>query len=78
MQPLYLVYKPPEMLPTTTLNPTVMVTATGKAKRDAVPESAQTLPKNTLVTRIDPTTLDRWWWIGVIMTSVGSLVLFFS
>jgi hypothetical protein len=79
MQPLYLVYKPPEMLPTTTLNPTAMVTATGKAKRDVVyGGSMQTPHKDTLLRRIDPTTLDRWWWIGVVMTSVGGVVLLCS
>lgn len=79
MQPMYLVYQPPEMLPTTTLNPTVRVTATGKAKRDTVfGETAQTLHKNMLLTRMDPATLDRWWWIGVIMTSVGGVVLLCS
>ena len=38
MNPMYLAYKPPQMLPTQTLNPTAEKTggakATGKAKRD--------------------------------------------
>ncbi|KAL1969839.1 hypothetical protein VTN77DRAFT_7348 [Rasamsonia byssochlamydoides] len=78
MQPLYLVYKPPEMLPTTTLNPTVMVTATvkAKAKRDAV--FGETPHQDTFLRRLDSATLDRWWWIGVIMTSLGGVVLLCS
>lgn len=75
MQPLYIVYNPPEMLPTTTLNPTYMVTSTGKAKRDIL---GGRTGKDTFLTRVNPIALDIWWWFGVIATMVGGIALVLS
>jgi hypothetical protein len=85
MQPMYLIYSPPQMLPTTTLNPIVSSTAgsqatnKAKAKRglDAeVPvnwkaklESHQ--QAGQVVQRINA---DRLWWIGLGMTGLGGLL----
>jgi hypothetical protein len=75
MQPLYIVYNPPEMLPTTTLNPTHLVTSAGKVKRDIIGRSTG---EGTLLTRVNPIALDIWWWFGIIATIVGGLALVFS
>lgn len=83
MIPMYLAYKPPQMLPTQTMNPTSAATAsgapagpTGKVKRTA--EGDEILPFNRHVLKkrgkggalIDA---ERWWWIGVGMTALGGV-----
>ncbi|EMC93268.1 hypothetical protein BAUCODRAFT_36940 [Baudoinia panamericana UAMH 10762] len=82
MNPMYLVYKPPQMLPTSTLNPT-SATATNKAKR--TPAANMEIPVDwkiklageqahggeSVVHRINA---DRLWWIGLGMTGVGGLL----
>ncbi|KAF2091578.1 hypothetical protein K490DRAFT_31253 [Saccharata proteae CBS 121410] len=80
MQPLYLAYSPPEMLPTTTLNPTVSSTAgaksTGgsKVKRAVSDEIGTPLKRTVLGTKPDRINADHWWWFGVAMTGVGGLL----
>ena len=82
MQPMYLIFSPPQMLPTTTLNPIVSTTgaaATHKAKRGLsheVPvnwkaklESSQ--QAGQVVHHINA---DRLWWIGLGMTGLGGLL----
>ena len=81
MNPMYLVYSPPQMLPTTTLNPTASAaTATGKsskAKRDVeVPlvwggQGVGAGEKEGMVYMINA---ERLWWIGLAMTGVGGLL----
>jgi Chaperone for protein-folding within the ER, fungal len=76
MNPMYLVYQPPEMLPTTTLHPPAQASATGKAKRVAVDDDAmERLNMSALPMLVSLITADRLWWIGVIMTFFGGLVL---
>lgn len=86
MNPMYLVYSPPQMLPTSTLNPVVSGTATAaggstatskvkKAKRSLEEEVPlawkKTLKSNKrMVQRINA---DRLWWVGLGMTGVGGL-----
>ncbi|KAL3471845.1 protein rot1 [Aspergillus californicus] len=80
MQPMFLVFQPPEMLPTGTLNP--INPGSKKAKRDANANELtgetfraglrRLIDKNTLV---DP---DRWLWVGVAMSAMGGIVIFFS
>ena len=75
--PLYLAMSPPQMLPTTTLNPLTTSTpggakATGKVRRSELP----------LNHRIDKRTpqmqqADRWWWFGVFLTASGGVLYFF-
>lgn len=77
-QPLYLAYSPPEMLPTQTLNPTSVPSATGKAqaKRDEEPQVVLPMEgamnSNAIVReqgeRFHP---DQLWWAGVGMVMVG-------
>lgn len=80
MQPLYIAFQPPQMLPTTTLNP--MTTATGKSKAKRGLDFAPEVPLNwkskyekheDMVQRINP---DRLWWIGLGFTGIGGLLYF--
>lgn len=78
MNPMYLVYSPPQMLPTTTLTPITSNTAspTNKAKRDFQPEvplnwKNKLVENKNVVQRINA---DRLWWIGLGMTGVGGLL----
>ena len=86
MQPLYLVYSPPQMLPTITLNPTVAVagaTTTSNAKARKVRRALgldREVPANlkggrvgSVVQKVDT---DRFWWIGLGMTGIGGLLYF--
>ena len=80
---MYLAYKPPQMLPTQTLNPTTSATggakSTGKAKRGFAdgPIVGEELPYiNNLVKRQEPIDADRWWWFGVGMTALGGIGYF--
>lgn len=72
MHPMYLAYNPPKMLPTNTLNPT----PTGSRKRrDLTAAPGATL---NLVIKQEIMNPDRWWWLGVFMTSLGGMAFFFS
>ncbi|KAJ5095058.1 hypothetical protein N7532_007349 [Penicillium argentinense] len=67
MHPMYLAYRPPKMLPTNTLNPI----PTSKKKRE-LSSGLHVVIKEEL---INP---DRWWWFGVLATSLGGAAFFFS
>ncbi|KAF3079157.1 Reversal of tor2 lethality [Orbilia oligospora] len=67
MNPLYLTYKPPQMLPTTTLNPFPTSTPTTAAKiKRSIENFKNSLPDGA-------PGLDIWWWAAVVMTLVGGL-----
>jgi len=81
MNPMFLAFSPPQMLPTVTLNPTATATSTGKkAKRTAGASEEMNPPLNanarhikrgtegSLVHRID---LNMLWWAGVGLTIFG-------
>jgi hypothetical protein len=81
MNPMFLAYTPPQMLPTVTMNPTATATASGKkAKRTAGlgDELEEPLNKNamhikrdferSLLHRID---VNMLWWAGLGMTIFG-------
>ncbi|CAI7642911.1 unnamed protein product [Penicillium glandicola] len=71
VHPMFLAYQPPKMLPTTTLNPTP--TGHIQKKRELSPKSGlQMIAREQL---INP---DRWWWLGVLMTSLGGVAFFCS
>ncbi|KAL9131593.1 MAG: hypothetical protein Q9175_006720 [Cornicularia normoerica] len=74
LNPMYLAYKPPEMLPTQTLNPTATAsgaaattTSTGKIKRNLedMNDFIEPLNKNVLRKRREYVNADKWWWMGV-------------
>lgn len=75
---MYLVYKPPQMLPTQTLNP--VVTVTGVSKRSQMEETGS--PFGTLAKRSEPigpsVGADQLWWFGVFVTSLGGFLFVFS
>jgi hypothetical protein len=76
LQPLYLVYSPPMMLPTQTLNPTADGTAkpTGKVKRDL---PIREVPTNfKMRAQREVMNPDRWWWMGLTFTGLGGLLYF--
>ncbi len=84
LPPMYLAYNPPQMLPTSTLNPTTTATgasstSTSKVKR-ALGLTDMTQPpldynklKKKYGAWVEP---DRWWWIGIGITGIGSFLYF--
>ncbi|KAL4914090.1 chaperone for protein-folding within the ER, fungal-domain-containing protein [Aspergillus aurantiobrunneus] len=74
MIPMYLAYSPPEILPTDTLE-----SITSKnTKRALNGEPDAPLDLRRLVSGdnfVDP---DRWLWVGVVMSAMGGVALFFS
>ncbi|KAL4803152.1 protein rot1 [Aspergillus unguis] len=74
MTPMYLAYNPPEMLPTGNLKHIASKTS----KRDLGGQSGSSLGLRKLVSKdtlVDP---DRWLWVGVLMSAMGGLAVFFS
>jgi len=80
IMPLYLAYRPPQMLPTTTLNPLTTASAAptgGSRVRRALADEI-VLPLNHKVLRQYKAsqTLDLWWWFGVAATGLGGVLYF--
>lgn len=73
MQPLYLAYRPPNMLPTSALNPTDKASETGTSLRKRARRSLENQYR-TSATRV--TSKETWWWTAVGVLGVGSFVLF--
>jgi hypothetical protein len=86
MNPMFLAYKPPKMLPTQTLNPTPTGTAAGskatsnsRVKRDVGgQEILEPLNKNVKFYSKEPINADRFWWIGAGMTAIGGVAYLYS
>lgn len=83
VQPLYLAYRPPLMLPTETLNPTesddatsASATATGSSLRRKVRRSLENKNRTNAV-RKSTFDHDFWWWSSIGLVSVGSLSYFY-
>jgi len=81
MQPMYLAASPPQMLPTQTLNPTSTPSATGKSrvKRQLNDNKLDRIPlpmnhRNIIKTPSEPFNADRWWWVGVGLTALGTVM----
>lgn len=75
MPPMYLVYSPPKMLPTSTIHPVNTATATAHSKRD-LKEETLVLNFNgqkDMVYRINP---ERLWWVGLAFMGVGGIMYF--
>jgi hypothetical protein len=73
---MYLVYKPPQMLPTMTLHPKAGATATGSSKvKRSLDRSMKLLP----LAGEHSSWLDanKWWWFGVGMTGIGSVLYYY-
>ena len=81
MNPMYLAYRPPQMLPTTTLNPmqaTASATSKSNSKRGLDAEvplhwKVKLESKNTqhMVQHINT---DKLWWFGLGLTGLGGLL----
>jgi hypothetical protein len=90
MNAMYLAYQPPQMLPTQTLNPTATgsngaatPTTTANRKRSFVDMAdfepsidVKAMQEPDLKKRSEMLNPDRWWWIGIGMTAMGSLGYF--
>lgn len=80
MNPMYLVYSPPQMLPTTTLNPTSTAastaSSTGGSKKRSLDAEVPLKWKATLGGKdvVHSINTDRLWWIGLGMTGLGGLL----
>ena len=83
MNPMYLVYSPPQMLPTQTLNPTA--TPTGASQSTSTSISSKTkrglekgidINENILYHQKLARNADRFWWVGAGMIAVGSIGYF--
>lgn len=80
MNPMYLVYSPPQMLPTTTLHPpsaTASSSSGSKAKRALdmeVPLNWKIKMGDDQHMTVQHINADRVWWIGLAMTGVGGLL----
>jgi hypothetical protein len=78
IMPLYLAYSPPEMLPTTTLNPLMTSTAGGAKATSKVKRADLPLNHNAFDARTPGMIrADRWWWFGVFMTASGAVIYVF-
>ncbi|KAI9840362.1 MAG: Reversal of tor2 lethality [Sclerophora amabilis] len=81
MNPMFLVYKPPQMLPTKTMNPTAAKTGsksstkTANSKRGLAEDDEITVPLNinAIKKRSEPIDADKWWWIGVGLSILGGV-----
>ncbi|KAF2788914.1 hypothetical protein K505DRAFT_410614 [Melanomma pulvis-pyrius CBS 109.77] len=75
--PLYLAMSPPQMLPTTTLNPLTTSTpggakATSKVRRSELPLNHNVFEKRTPQMQ----RADNVWWFGVFLTTSGGVLYF--
>ena len=75
MNPMFLAYNPPQMLPTSTLNPTPTATASRKdrVKRDldSSDEDFQPMNKNAIINPVASYSIDAVWWTGLTLTVFG-------
>lgn len=84
IHPMFLAYTPPQMLPTSTLNPTATATAAGgkatgnsrvkRAVGDDAADEPEPLNRHAILPPLDPFNADRWWWVGVGLTAVGTML----
>ena len=76
---MYLAYKPPQMLPTQTLNPTspngAKSTETSKAKRSFQEYGGLVFPLNgkSQMDRMQSPRANWLWWFGVGITAIGGV-----
>lgn len=76
MQPLYLAYKPPLMLPTYALNPTDKASETKSSLRKKVKRSLENQYRTTAVKQFSNDKYDSLWWVAVAVVGVTSSFVF--
>lgn len=74
MQPLYLAYKPPLMLPTEPLNPTDKSKATSTSLRKRVRRSLENQYRTNAVRQENPV-FEKLYWVGVVLLGAGSAAM---
>lgn len=76
MQPLYLAYKPPLMLPTSALNPTDSASETDSSLTRRVKRSLENQYRTNAKRNVNQDVFDKYWWVGVVGLGVSSAVYF--
>ncbi|KAK4984883.1 Reversal of tor2 lethality [Elasticomyces elasticus] len=85
LNPMYLAYSPPQMLPTQTLNPTSTSSAAGskststsnsKARRGLNMEVPINWKMESQKQGLQSMNADAWWWFGLGMTGLGGILYF--
>lgn len=74
MQPLYLAYKPPMMLPTYALNPTDSASETSSSLRRRIKRSLENQYRTNAVREFSTSHFDTVWWGAVAALGVGSAI----
>lgn len=74
MQPLYLAYKPPMMLPTGALNPTDNSEPTKASVRKRVRRSLENQYRTNAVRETSPF-FEKFYWVGVVVLGAGSAAM---
>lgn len=72
LHPMYLSYNPPEMLPSSLLNPVHSQTREKRQVGDDAGYMQAIMRREGLVSP------ERWWWFGILATSVGGVVLMYT
>lgn len=72
MQPLYLAYKPPMMLPTHALNPTDKASETSSSLRKRIKRSLENQYRTNAIRDFSSSKLDNFWWVAVGVLGVSS------
>lgn len=77
MNPMYLEYNPPQMLPTRTLSPLVTASASATSRATGGQKESQKLRlKRDLYQKAEAINPDHVWWLGVGMTGLGLVAYF--
>lgn len=76
MQPLYLAYKPPMMLPTTALNPTDSASETKTSLRKRIKRSLENQYRTNARLETSSAKYQAWWWAAIAGIGFGSAVIF--
>ncbi|EDK43179.1 conserved hypothetical protein [Lodderomyces elongisporus NRRL YB-4239] len=89
MQPLYLAYKPPLMLPTYALNPTDAASETdselndddssksnSKSRRSRIKRSLENQYRTNAIRQTHDESMDKYWWFSVACLGLGSAYMF--
>lgn len=76
MQPLYLAYKPPMMLPTSALNPTDSASETKSSLRKRLKRSLENQYRTNARLETSSAKYEFWWWTAIAGIGLGSAVIF--
>ncbi|KAA8646887.1 Reversal of tor2 lethality [Aspergillus tanneri] len=72
MHPMYLAFRPPQMLPTKSLD------SLSKGKRHVIRDTGSSFRVRDSIKREEIVNPDRWLWLGVFMTALGGITVFYS